>query len=221
MCHPLGLECRRGLGQPVLDLIEGKTAKFKFGGRTWRHRVKAVRRFTKRRNRFILPRQVVQLAVCTLHRRVGQAFALLAGSSNPEEHDLLVEHALWRGEPINRLLLEMRGKHRSAPVNAIMGNHHHQDATWFHPTETVFQEDRLHPLVPTLPYFEVIWRIEKKEGKGLDRGVAVESASVDDLLQPRSGFASSKGIKFDAVAAKNGVRPYRCQSSTGSGARIK
>lgn len=63
MAHPLGLECRRGLGQRVLDLIEGKAAEFKLRGRTRRNRVNAIRHFAERRNHFVLPSQVVQLAI--------------------------------------------------------------------------------------------------------------------------------------------------------------
>ncbi len=70
----------------------------------------------------------------------------------------------------------------------------------------MLEEDRLHPLISTLPYFEVIRGIQIQERKGLDWGMAVKHASMDGLLQSGFRLVRSKGIKFDAVAAKIGVR---------------
>ena len=102
-----------------------------------------------------------------------------------------------------------------------MGNHHHQDATWLEPTEAVLKEDRLHPLVSTLPNFKVVGRIQIQDGKGLDRGMAVEHASMNSLLQPSFRLVRAKCIEFDSVATISGLRRDRGQSNTGSGARIK
>jgi hypothetical protein len=110
----------------------------------------------------------------------------------------------------------------SAVVDAIIRNDHDKNPARPNPSPDVLQEQPFH--TPVLPFadLKVVRWVEIHEREGLYRGMSIEGAALDHLIEELARFVRTVSIEFDTVSPNN-VRTVtqRAQRRAGPGTRIK
>ena len=159
LCLPPGWRIR----QQIFQLVQRKSAVIDPRRWTGRNEVLPLGDVRKRRNFLIPPGQFVELRIRLFDRVIVHPLAFLPGAADAENDHLFVRNRLHFGESIDRLLFELRRQSVPAIVNAIVRDHHDENAAWAKPSRDVLQKEPLHALILPFADFEVVRRIEVQE----------------------------------------------------------